>query len=231
MASVARVIVVSHRLPVELAQPPARQATRAVRGFWGALHDTLRTRGGTWVAAVGPHAPDELPPGATGAGYPIRSVRMRERELKDSWAGFDLQVLWPLCHTFPDRCRMQPRYWDAYRQANERFAATVQAVTTPGDVVWVHDHHLALVPGMLRAAGLSAPIGLFWHIPFPPPAVFSILRWRAELLAGLLGADVLGFQTATDVQNFLESVRQFLDLPVHDDPPRVGLPGREVRVA
>jgi trehalose-6-phosphate synthase len=126
---------------------------------------------------------------------------------------------------------MQPRYWTAYRHANERFAAAVQAVTGAGDLVWVHDHHLALVPGLLRAAELPARIGLFWHVPFPPPAVFSILRWRTELLGGLLGADVLGFQTPIDVQNFVECVRQLLDLPVYDDPPRVGLPGREVRVA
>ena len=231
MSSPSRLIVVSNRAPVELVRTPdGARASRNVGGLAAALDDVLRARRGTWVAWVGPHAPDELPPDTAGAGYPIRSVRLKERELKDYYAGFANQVLWPLCHTFPDRCRMQPRYWLAYRQANERFAAAVQAVAQPEDLIWVQDFHLSLVPGFLRSAGVPARVGFFWHIPFPPAAVFGILRWRAELLGALLGADLLGFQTEPDLRNFLDSVREFLDLPILTDPPRVRLPGREVRV-
>src|SRR5207253_2691586 len=129
--------------------------------------------------------------------------------------------LWPLCHTFPNRMRMQASYWNAYRQANERFAATVQSVAAPGDLIWVHDFHLCLVPGLLRAAGVPARVGVFWHVPFPPPSVFSILRWREELIAGLLGADMIAFQTEQDAANFVASARQFLDLPVSESPPHV----------
>src|SRR5262249_45136587 len=135
------------------------------------------------------------------------------------------------CHTFPSRVHVQPRYWNAYRHANERFAAVVQATAAPGDLVWIHDFHLCLVPRLLRMAGLPARVGVFWHVPFPPPSVFGILRWRQDLLAGLLGADMIGFQTDQDAANFLASVRQFLELPVVDNPPRVVLPGREVSVA
>ena len=106
----------------------------------------------------------------------------------------------------------------------------MQAVVRPRDLVWLHDFHLCLVPGLLRAAGVPASVGVFWHIPFPPPTVFGICRWRAELLSGLLGADLIAFQTEPDVRNFLESVRQFLGVPVSDAPARVRLPEREVGV-
>jgi alpha,alpha-trehalose-phosphate synthase [UDP-forming] len=223
----ARLIVVSIRAPVELVRTPAGTLASRTGGLADALDDVVRARHGLWIALGAPHAPDEM---RSDAGYPVRGVRLKERELKDYYAGFAHQVLWPLAHTFPERCRMQPRYWEAYRRANDRFAAAVQATARRDDVVWVHDFHLALVPGFLRSAGLGARIGFFWHVPFPPPAVFGILRWRAEVLGGLLGADVLGFQTAADVRNFLESVRTVLDLPVRDDPPAVRLPGREVRL-
>src|SRR5439155_680903 len=83
---------------------------------------------------------------------------------------------------------------------------------------------------MVRGAGVPVRVGVFWHIPFPPPTVFGILRWREELLTELLGADLLAFQTEADVRNFLASVRQFLHVPVVDDPPTVRLAGRDVRV-
>src|SRR5207237_119622 len=215
----SRLIVVSNRAPLEMVRgPQGVRALRTVGGLAAALDDALRVHGGTWIAWVGQHAHDELRPETTGLAYPIRAVRLKEREVSHYYAGFSNQVLWPLCHMFPSRCRIQQSYWTAYRAANERFAAVVQASVAPGDLVWHHDLHLCLVPGLLRAAGVRARLGVFWHIPFPPPTVFGILRWREELLGGLLGADLLGFQTDADVRNFLASVRQYLDVPVVDDP-------------
>ena len=105
---------------------------------------------------------------------------------------------------FPNRCRFQPAFWTAYQQANERFAAAVRADAAAGDLVWVNDFHLSLVPGLLRAAGVPVRVGLFWHLPFPPPSLFGVCPWRTELLAGMLGADLIGLQTDGDAQNFLD---------------------------
>src|SRR5581483_3584518 len=224
-------LVVSNRAPVEIARnADGVRISRTVGGLAGALDDALRANGGTWIAWVGAHDGDELPAGTAGLSYPIRSVRLKEREVNQYYAGFANQVLWPLCHTFPNRVRVQTAYWTAYRQVNERFAQTVQSVARPGDMVWIHDFHLCLVPGLLRAAGLAARLGVFWHIPFPPPSVFGILRWRADLLRGLLGADVIGFQTEHDAASFLACVRQFLGVPVAEHPGRVMLDGRTVQV-
>jgi len=227
----SRLLVVSNRAPVEIERTPhGVRMTRTVGGLAGALDDALRVQGGTWIAWIGPHGGEELSSTETGLAYPIRAVRLKDREVNDYYAGFANQVLWPLCHTFPSRMHVQPRYWTAYRQANERFASVVQSAVAPGDLVWVHDYHLCLVPRLLRAGGVPARIGVFWHIPFPPPSVFGVLRWRQDLLAGLLGADLIGFQTDNDAANFLASVRQYMDVPVIDNPPRVILPGREVSV-
>src|SRR5213594_4390852 len=207
----SRLIVVSNRAPVEVERGPrgVQLMTRTVGGLAAALDDALSAQGGTWIAWTGAHGAEELSSEETGLAYPIRAVHLKEREVNDYYAGFANQVLWPLCHTFPSRVHVQPRYWNAYRHANERFAAVVQATVAPGDLVWVHDFHLCLVPRLLRMAGIPARVGVFWHVPFPPPSVFGILRWREDLLAGLLGADLIAFQTEQDAANFVASVRQF----------------------
>src|SRR2546427_12985062 len=177
MPAASRLIVVSNRAPVERGR--GREGLRAVRtvgGLAGALDDALRAHGGLWIAWVGVEAGDELPAGTAGLPYPIRPVRLKEREINNYYAGFANQVLWPLCHMFTSRCNFQPAFWTAYRQANERFAAAAQAAAQPGDLVWVHDFHLCLVPGFLRAMETRARVGGFWHIPFPPPSVFGLRR-------------------------------------------------------
>ena len=140
-------------------------------------------------------------------------MHLSDREIDNYYGGFANQVLWPLCHIFPNRCEFDPAYWGAYRRVNERFAKTVCELVEPGDTVWVNDFHLCLVPGYLRAACAPVRIGLFWHIPFPPPEVFGICQWREELLSGLLGADVIGLQTDDDARNFASCVTRFLELP------------------
>src|SRR5438309_9139670 len=143
----SRLVVVSNRAPLEMVRgPQGVRALRTVGGLAGALDDALRAHGGTWIAWVGPHAHDELRPETTGLAYPIRAVRLKEREVSHYYAAFSNQVLWPLCHMFPSRCRIQQNYWMAYRAANERFAATVAATVLPGDLVGIPDFNLSLVP-------------------------------------------------------------------------------------
>jgi trehalose 6-phosphate synthase len=225
VAARGRLLFVAHRPLAELRR--TADGTRlkpTIGGLAGALEQATRATDRSWIAVA-------AEPDGAGSGAPHATAAVRVKGRPAFYAGFANQVLWPLCHVFPDRCVFQPALWSAYREANEAFASTVRELAQPDDLVWVNDFHLALVPGFLRAAGLSARTGFFWHIPFPPPAVFGICRWREDLLAGLLGADLLGFQTDVDAESFLDCVRHFLDLEVAHDPPRVRLPGRDVRVA
>jgi trehalose-6-phosphate synthase len=118
-----------------------------------------------------------------------------------------------------------------YRDANAHYASLVEEEAHPGDLVWVNDFHLCLVPSTLRARGRGLRVGMFWHIPFPPPTVFGICPWREELLRGMLGADLLAFQTDVDTQHFLACVREFLGVEVLDDPWRIRVDDREIRLA
>jgi trehalose 6-phosphate synthase/phosphatase len=59
----------------------------------------------------------------------------------------------------------------------------------PGDIIWVHDYQLMLVPEFLRRRLPEARIGFFLHIPFPAEEIFRTLPFREALLRGLLGAD------------------------------------------
>jgi trehalose 6-phosphate synthase len=206
------------------------RAVRTIGGLASALDDVLREHHGTWIAWSG-HG-ELIASASAQLGYGLRGVRLKEREISRYYLGFANQVLWPLCHGFPSRCRFERSFWEAYRQANEKFAAHVADEARGGDQIWVQDFHLALVPALIRTALSSRhPIGLFWHIPFPPPAVFGILPWREELLAGMLGADLIGFQTRECSASFLQSVADLLRLPVCYDDLTVRCGGRTVQVA
>jgi trehalose 6-phosphate synthase/phosphatase len=224
--------VVSNRAPIEVSRGDdgAAQIRRTVGGLATALDEALRERPGRWIAWVGDVPDAELAPAASGLPYPLHPVSLTQGQLDNYYSGFANQVLWPLCHMFPTRCIFDAGYWSDYRSANARFAEKVAEVARPGDLVWVNDFHLSLVPELLRAARVPARVGLFWHIPFPPPAMFGICRWREELLSGLLGADVLGFQTPEDAENFVACAARFLRLRSHGDASRIRLPQRDVQV-
>jgi trehalose 6-phosphate synthase/phosphatase len=87
---------------------------------------------------------------------------------------------------------------------NQAFADAALEVLRPGDLLWIHDYHLMLLPQLIRARRPHLSIGFFLHIPFPHYEIFRLLpaQWRRELLDGLLGADVIGFHTVDYGQYF-----------------------------
>ncbi|CAA9246797.1 MAG: Trehalose-6-phosphate synthase, partial [uncultured Blastococcus sp.] len=111
-------------------------------------------------------------------------------------------------------------WWEAYVTVNQRFADRTAAVAEEGAVVWVQDYQLQLVPAMLRKQRPDLRIGYFLHIPFPPTELFQQLPWRDQILEGLLGADLVGFQVSGGAQNFLRLVRARLRQETHRDEIR-----------
>ena len=142
--------------------------------------------------------------------------------------GFANRVLWPLFHYLIDRVPVHASGWDAYVQANEAFADAAARVYRAGDIIWVHDYQLMLVPSLLRRRLPGAHIGFFLHIPFPSSEVFRILPWRSEVLAGLLGADLIGFHTFAYMRHFMASLLHVDGVEV--DVDRVVSAGREVQL-
>lgn len=126
--------------------------------------------------------------------------------------GFSNDTIWPLFHYFPSYAKFDEEYYENYMMANQIFAEIINEIYEPGDLIWIHDYHLMLLPSMLRGKLPDASVGFFLHIPFPTFELFRLLpnKWRTEILQGLLGSDLIGFHTNTYVQYFLQSVNQIL---------------------
>ncbi|KAF8952204.1 threalose-6-phosphate phosphatase [Haplosporangium bisporale] len=99
--------------------------------------------------------------------------------------------------------RIEKKNWDDYVFVNQQFADAIIEQYQPGDIVWIHDYHLLLVPHMLRQKLPSAAIGVFIHAPFPSSEIFRCLPKRVEILNGLLGANQIGFQTYSYARHFI----------------------------
>jgi trehalose 6-phosphate synthase/phosphatase len=128
-------------------------------------------------------------------------VELSSAEVERYYDGFANGVLWPLLHAQLDRLPLTPRGWETYRRVNQRFADVVVATARPGDLIWVHDYQLALLPALIRQRLPRATIGFFLHVPFPPADLVRVLPWRREFLEGILGASLIGLHTAGDAGN------------------------------
>jgi len=155
-------------------------------------------------------------------------VALSARLVKHFYEGYANQTLWPLFHPFPSRLVFDPAGWEAYVEANKRFLDAIVSEARPGDLIWVHDYQLMLLPQMIRKALPDARIGFFLHIPFPSSSVFRVLPRREELLQGVLGADFVAFQTHTHLQHFRSSLLRILGLESRMD--QLELEGRPVRL-
>ncbi|MBI4482302.1 MAG: trehalose-6-phosphate synthase [Acidobacteria bacterium] len=207
---------------------------RTVGGLVSALEPVLKQWGGTWVAVrSSEHAdlPAHLDVPLEQPSFRLVWVGLKEREVSHFYHGFSNRVLWPLCHDFWERCHFRQDYWRDYLGANARMAQSLGKASAPGDWIWVHDYHLALVPHMLRKLLPKSRVALFWHIPFPPAEIFGLLPWRRHLLRGLLGADGVAFHVPLWKNHFLETVSRYLPgAEVDPDAGRVLYEGRQTWV-
>ncbi|MDQ4137389.1 MAG: trehalose-6-phosphate synthase, partial [Actinomycetota bacterium] len=137
------------------------------------------------------------------------------------YEGFSNDTLWPLYHDVIAPPRYHRLWWESYVEVNRRFADAAVGAAAEGATVWVHDYQLQLVPRMLREARPDLTIGFFNHIPFPPYGIYSQLPWRTQIVEGLLGADVLGFQRPADAGNFQRAVRRLLGYQTRTGEVRV----------
>jgi trehalose 6-phosphate synthase len=145
--------------------------------------------------------------------YTLRRVWLSSDEESGYYDGFANEGLWPLCHIAHTRPIFRVADWEAYQRVNERFAAAaVEEMEGCEDpIVFVQDYHFALLPRLIKAARPDARVAIFWHIPWPNPESFGICPWQAELLDGLLGADLIGFHIPLHCNNFLASVDRVLE--------------------
>ncbi len=197
-----------------------------------ALRGALAARGGRWIGWPGISSEDL----ARAGGLPLpedprveyADVPLSATEVSEYYGQFANRTLWPLFHYFVEHARVDRAAWPAYERVNERFAEVAAAEAPADATIWIHDYHLMRAPVHLRARRPDAPIAFFLHIPFPAADVFRILPWSRALLRGMLGADYVGFHTASYATHFLDSVERLLGGEVDRSRGTVQVEGREV---
>ncbi|HEU5122729.1 MAG TPA: bifunctional alpha,alpha-trehalose-phosphate synthase (UDP-forming)/trehalose-phosphatase [Verrucomicrobiae bacterium] len=214
-----RLIIVSNRLPftvsVEEGQPQFRMSPGGLTtGLWSFLEraakDPAKSMEFLWLGWPGAGIPPEHAEAVRQHGQQFRAVPvfLPDESANRFYHGFCNQTLWPLFHYVPSLTQYEEADWLNYQQVNQAFADALLQVLRPDDIVWVHDYQLMLLPRLIRNHFPEMPIGFFLHIPFPSFEVFRLLPrlWRAELLEGMLGANVIGFHTHDYTRDFLTSV-------------------------
>jgi len=201
-------IVVSNRLPVDrVADNDGEGWRRSPGGLVTALAPVMSSSEGAWVGWHG--APDETVEPFEHEDTYLVPVPLSETEVEFYYEGFSNATLWPLYHDVIAPPEFHRNWWDSYQAVNRRFAEAAAGIAAKGATVWVQDYQLQLVPRLLRRMRPDLLIGFFNHIPFPPVEIFAQLPWRRQVVEGLLGADLVGFQRSSDTSNFLRAVRRF----------------------
>jgi len=222
-------VIVANRLPAERTDDGWRSSPG---GLVRALTGLLRERSGVWVGwngiATEPGSPD-AGHAFSHDGLDLVPVPLDDRQITGYYEHISNGALWPLYHDAIRPSIYDADSWALYREVNATFARRAAESAAPGALVWVHDYHLQLVPAMLRVLRPDVRIGFFLHIPFPPQELFMRLPWRDEVIEGLLGADLVGFQRDVAAENFCGLASRLLSAESADHVV-VASDGRRVEV-
>ena len=141
-------------------------------------------------------------------------VFVTDQDYEGHYTQFCKQILWPMFHHIVPDNPQSSLYveisWKHYIAVNRAFAELIAENYKPGDLIWIHDYHLLLLPSMLRQMLPNARIGFFLHVAFPSSEVFRCLTVRRELLEGIVGASMIAFQTTAYAHHFLQTCSRIL---------------------
>ncbi len=213
--------VISNREPyMHIKEGKDIRAIVPAGGLVTALDPILKAAGGTWIAHGSGEADFEVtddknritvPPEEP--AYTLHRVALSKEEEDGYYYGFSNEGIWPLCHIAHIRPIFRKEDWQYYQDVNRRFCDTVleEIEGEKEPAILIQDYHFTLLPAMIKAARPDARVAVFWHIPWPNPETFGICPWQKELVMGLLGADLIGFQTQFYCNNFLDTVDRVLE--------------------
>ncbi len=221
-----RLVVVSNRVP-----SPGAQGNQA-GGLAVALDGLMARRGGVWFGWSGEISPDAETKGATVTQVDkvaFATIDLTQEEHDRYYNNFSNGLLWPLLHTLPELMAFDRRDAQSYREVNGRIADALLPLLRPDDLIWVHDYHLMALPAQLRARHVRSPIGFFLHIPFPGTDLLANVPDAAALIKDLLAADLIGFQTDRDVENFAVAAQNLAGALDYSDG-WLRLAGRRIRL-
>jgi trehalose 6-phosphate synthase/phosphatase len=219
----SRLIIISNRLPFSVDRDGDELIVRqssgglvsAIKSYFEREADQYDKR--IWVGSMDATEEDWLEAKQSGnlpEDFEIEALFPDSNAYKNYYNGFSNSTLWPLFHYFPSIVEYKKEYFRDYSKVNQLFAERIAAIYEPGDVIWVHDYQLLLLPDMLRKVLPEATIGFFLHIPFPSYEIFRLLptEWKKKLMQGIMGADLIGFHTHDYVQHFIQSAKMILQV-------------------
>ena len=215
-----KLIVVSNRLPFEIAEQQGRLAVRqSAGGVATGFHAYIASRASSdpgfsycWAGWPGSVPEERWPELLAGVGPHYAPVALSADQMEKFYDGFCNRTLWPLLHSFPMLTEYDDEFWRLYSEVNILYCNKIAEIAGEDDVVFVNDYHLMLLPRLLREILPRLKIIFFLHTPFPHFGIFRLLPgvWRHEILNGLIAADVVGFHTNEYREHFLHSVRRIL---------------------
>ncbi|MCF0050756.1 bifunctional alpha,alpha-trehalose-phosphate synthase (UDP-forming)/trehalose-phosphatase [Dyadobacter sp. LJ53] len=217
--SAGRLVIVAYRLPFKIVRENDQaQLFQNSGGLVSAVLSLVKDKNGSgfnadekiqWIG-FSENTREELEgQSLANEDFQAHPVFIPEDINENYYEGFCNNLIWPLCHYFPSLARFNDEYFDAYQVANRLFFDKIDEIIQPGDVIWVQDYQLMLLPDMIRQKYPDNKVGFFFHIPFPSFELFRLLpvTWRKAIVDGILGADVVGFHTNDYVEYFLKATR------------------------
>jgi trehalose 6-phosphate synthase len=222
----ARLIVVSNRIALPDQSTPA--GGLAV----GVLAALRGPDGGVWFGWSGKtqESPSIEPEIREKEGIRFVTIDLPSASFDKYYNGFCNGSLWPLHHYFPGAFRYDASEFDAYMAVNRHFANALVKLVEDGDVIWVHDYQLIPLGSLLRQAGVKARIGFFLHIPYPNIAVLRLLPNYAELVRDMCQYDLVGFQTAEDLDGFQSAVKAVFNIGAETHDQSLEISGRRIGI-
>jgi len=221
----SRLIIISNRLPFSVEKQgdelKVRQSSgglvSAIKSYFEKNKDSNHYAAKIWLGSM--DCSEENWNAAKQQGqlpddFLIEPIFPEQHVYSNYYNGFSNSTIWPLFHYFPSVVEFKKEYFEDYRKINQQFANRIIEIFEPGDVIWVHDYQLMLLPDMLRRILPDATIGFFLHIPFPSYEIFRLLPtdWKKQLMQGIMGADLIGFHTYDYVQHFIQTAKMVLQV-------------------
>ena len=187
-------------------------------GMTTALTALMEACGGTWIATgrnkdravLGPDGKLAMPPDE--GKYILKSVLLADKEAHGHYQ-FSAEAMYPLCLITHVRPTFKKEDWVEYCKVNGEFAREIlrEITNMTAPIILINDYHFALLPAMIKKSRPDVRVGLFWHVPWPNEEYFSICPWRREILEGMLGADVVGFNTQQFCNQFMDTVSKEIE--------------------
>jgi trehalose 6-phosphate synthase/phosphatase len=212
-------IIVSNRLPISVSKEKGKLVFTSSSGGLATAMSSLSSDQSDrlWIGWPGINSDDLTPAEKATITRKLRKhgcypVFLTEQQVNMFYHGYANDTIWPLFHYFQSLANYDNAYWEGYKEASLAFKKAVVKKADPNASIWIHDYHLMLLPQLLRSALPGSSIGFFLHIPFPSFEIYRLLPNRAQILQGLLGADLVGFHTYDYARHFLSSVLRVLGI-------------------